>query len=128
MITKKLWNILVMFIIVCGSVFVLASCSKEDAESTPEVPSEIKTGLVGTWDGTITAEGETFKVILVLKSDGTFIETSERGYNNFYGEWTDNGDGTMTLTRFLDSTFKFTLQGNKLFLTGTYWTASLTRR
>lgn len=99
------------------------------AESNNNTGSEeSKQELIGTWDGTITSNGETFDASLVIKADGTYFEISGHGYNSFNGNWKDNGNGTITLTNFFDPTFKYSIQSNKLYLTGNGWSASFTRR
>lgn len=95
---------------------------KEDKGSASEMLN-----LIGTWDGKIT-QNVTFNAILFISADGTYNVTSEKGFNNFGGKWTDNGNGTVTLTNFFDPTFNYTLNEDKLLLAGNGWSASFTRR
>ena len=103
-----------------GSTMTMSKVNKQGSATT--------SSLIGYWVGAITSEGETFGASIQINADGTYVETSEEGYNSFSGRWTDNKNGTVTLTGFFDPTFRYTLNGNKLTFTGNGWSGSFTKR
>lgn len=108
-------------VVMNGSKYTMSKVSKQGNATTSR--------LVGNWVGSITIGGsETFGATIQIKADGTYVETSAQGYNSFSGTWTDNKNGTLTLTGFFEPTFIYTINGNNLTFVGNGWSGSFTKK
>ncbi|MGM9655932.1 MAG: hypothetical protein ACI3ZA_02045 [Alloprevotella sp.] len=113
-----------LFMALACASFAFVACGDDDDENgnggqqTPPAQQD-QTGLVGTWKGQYTDDGQTYSLTVCINADNT-------GWDNFGGEkeiftWYTEGDKVVVIypkgnNKYYENVYYYKISGNQLYL------------